>query len=428
MKRLALSLVAVGSLASLVVAADWTRFRGPGGLGTSDDTGLPTEWSSTKNVVWKAKLPGPGSSSPLIVGDRVFVTSYSGYALTVEEPGDVAKLKRHVVCLDRASGKIVWQKEFAALQPESKYQAGNDSWHGYATSTPAADEQFLYVFFGKSGVFCLDQKTGAEKWRINVGDKTTGWGSGNSPILYENLLIVNAAIESESMGALDKNTGKPVWSIKVGRGARNTPNLVKAPSGQMELVLSLPGEPQGKIIGYDPKTGKELWTCQGIKDGGYVCPSVVTHEGVVYAIGGRKNTAVAVKAGGRGDVTESHRLWSIDKGSNVVSPGYYNGRLYWVHDRQGTIICVDAKTGDVVFEERVAPRPGTVYSSVTIADGKIYAVSQLEGTFVFEAGDASKQLAHNTFDDEQRTNACLAVDRGQLLLRDDGNIYCLGTK
>lgn len=428
MKRFVAPLVVALLFTTIGSAAEWSRFRGSDGLGISSETGLPAEWSSTKNVVWKTKLPGPGSSSPVTAGDRVFLTCYSGYALTVDEPGDMTKLKRHVVCLDRATGKIVWQKEFAAAQPESKYQAGNDSWHGYATSTPVVDDQNIYVFFGRSGVYCLAQKDGAQKWHVEVGDKTTGWGSGNSPILFENLLIVNAAIESGSMGALDKKTGKTVWSVNVGRGARNTPNLVPTAGGQLELVLSLPGDPQGKIVGYDPKTGKELWTCQGIPDGGYVCPSVVAHEGVVYAIGGRKNTAVAVRAGGRGDVTETHRLWTAKKGSNVASPTYYDGRLYWVHERGGSMICLDAKTGEVVFEERIDPRPGIVYSSVTVADGKIYAVSQHDGTFVFDAGSAFKQLAHNTFDEDHRANACLAVDRGQLLLRDDGNIYCLGTK
>lgn len=428
MNRRFFSLVVACSLVAITAGADWARFRGPGGLGTSSETGLPTEWSSTKNVVWKTKLPGPGSSSPVTVGDRVFLTSYSGYALTVDEPGDIDKLKRHVVCLDRSTGKILWEKEFAALQPESKYQAGNDSWHGYATSTIAADDEHLYVFFGKSGVFCLAQKDGTEKWRVDVGDKTTGWGSGNSPILFENLLIANAAIESGTLRALDKKTGKEVWNISISKGARNTPNLVQAPGGAMELIVSLPGEPQGKIVGFDPKTGEELWTCQGIRDGGYVCPSVVTHDDVVYAIGGRKNTAVAVRAGGRGDVTESHRLWSAEKGSNVASPAYHDGRIYWVHERQGTIICLDAATGDIVFEDRLDPRPGVVYSSITIADGKIYAVSQHEGTFVFDAGKELKQLAHNKFDEDDRANACLAVDRGQLLLRDDAFIYCLGNK
>ena len=135
-----------------------------------------------------------------------------------------------------------------------------------------------------------------------------------------------------------------------------------------------------------------------------------------------------MRAGGRGDVSDTHILWTVGKGSNVAAPAYHEGRLYWVHEKQGTFICLDAKTGDIIFEERVEPRPGIVYSSVTVADGKIYAVSQHDGTFVFDAGTAFKQLAQNKFDDDHRANACLAVDRNQLLLRDDGNLYCLGLK
>lgn len=157
-----------------------------------------------------------------------------------------------------------------------------------------------------------------------------------------------------------------------------------------------------------------------------MCPSVIAHEGVVYAIGGRRNTAVAVRGGGRGDVSDTHVLWTVDKGSNVASPTFHEGRLYWMHEKQGTFVCLDAETGRVVFEERVEPRPGIVYASVTIADGKAYVTSQYDGTFVFEAGGTYRPLAHNTFTDGRRANACLAVDRGQLLLRDDGAIWCLG--
>lgn len=426
MKRV-LSVVVLGVI-GLLAGADWARFRGPGGLGLGLETGLPTEWSSSKNVVWKAKLPGPGTSSPIALNGRVFVTCYSGYALSEDEPGDIEKLQRHVVCLDRVSGKVVWQKDFAALQPESEYSGGNNTWHGYASSTPVADDKHLYVFFGKSGVLCLDQATGEQKWHANVGDKVTGWGSGNSLILFENLVIVNASIESSSLRALDKTTGKEVWQVSGIRGSRNTPNLVTTKNGAVELVYCLPGDPAGKIVGADPRTGQELWTCQGIPDGGYVNPSVVAHEGVVYAIGGRKNTAIAVRAGGRGDVTETHRVWEVSKGANVSSPAFHDGRLYWVHERKGTLICLNANDGETIFEERITPRPGTVYSSITIADGKIYAVSQRDGTFVFDAGREFKQLAQNQFEDVQRTNACLAVDAGQFLLRDDGNIYCLGSK
>jgi outer membrane protein assembly factor BamB len=422
--RYVFAVVALLALSLAVSGADWNRFRGPDGLGHSAEQGLPTEWSSSKNVVWKTKLPGAGTSSPIVVGNRIYLTSYNGYALSVEKPGEIDKLMRQVICLDRATGEIIWTKEIAAKQPESAYSRGNDSWHGYASSTPTADDKNLYVFFGKSGVFAFDLADGKEVWQADVGDKVNGWGTGNSLVLFENLLIVNSAVESDMLRALDKASGQEVWKTSVGRGARNTPILVKTAAGTTELVLSLPN----KIAAYDPRSGEQLWTCAGIPDGGYICPSVIAHDGIVYAIGGRKNTAIAVRAGGKGDVTDTHELWRVNKGSNVSSPVYHDGRLYWMHEKQGTFICLDAKTGETIYEERVSPRPGIVYSSATIADGKIYAISQHAGTFVFEAGKTFKQLANNTFDEDNRANASLAVDRGQLLLRDDQYLYCLGVK
>jgi len=407
--------------------ADWPAFRGPNGLGTSAEKGLPTTWSEKQNVLWRSELPGPGTSSPVVVGDRIYLTCYSGYALDAASPGDKQKLMRHVISLDRATGAVKWQKEFAPLEEESDYSGGNNTWHGYASSTPVSDGKLLYIFFGASGVYALDLADGTEKWHVQVGTKTNGWGSGNSPILFENLLIVNASVESSSMRALDKATGSEVWRVDDLKGARNTPLIVEVAGGSPELVVSVPGSPRGSIIAYDPKTGKELWRSRGIPDGGYVCPSLIAIEGVVYAIGGRKNTALAVRAGGRGDVSESHILWETAKGSNVSSPVYYQGNLYWVHEKQGTAICLDAKTGEVVYEKRLEPRPGIVYSSMTVADGKLYATSQHAGTFVLAAKPEFELLAHNVFaDDENRANACLAVNGNQLLLRNDRYIYCLG--
>ncbi|HEX3870796.1 MAG TPA: PQQ-binding-like beta-propeller repeat protein [Pirellulales bacterium] len=427
MKRIIFAVVLACNV-TVASAADWPRFRGPGGSATSDETGLPTTWSAHENVVWRIELPGAGTSSPVAVGDRIWLTCYSGYALSVEEPGDINNLMRHVVCLDRTSGAIVWTKDFKAAQPESEYSGGNNTWHGYASSTPIVHGDRLYVFFGRSGVYCLDARDGRELWHADVGTKTAGWGSANSLVLFEDLLIVNASIESTSLRALDAETGKEVWAIDEVRGARNTPILVDLPGGGTELVFSLPGAPEGWIVGHDPRTGKELWRAGGIPDT-YVCASVVAHAGIVYAIGGRKNTALAVRAGGRGDVTETHRLWRTSKGANVASPVYHNGHLYWVHERKGAVYCLDAATGDLVYEERLEPRPGIVYSSLTEADGKLYAVSQHSGTFVVAASPKFQFLAHNVFDDDDsRTNACLAVSRGQLLLRNDRYLYCIGSK
>lgn len=418
-------------IAAPLDAADWTQFRGPGGSGVSSDTGLPVKWSLTENLVWRTPLPGPGTSSPIVWKDRVYLTCYTGYGLSQDEPGDMDKLVRHVVCVDRKTGKILWKKTYKSEGRESRYQ-GNGARHGYSSSTPTTDGKHLYVFFGKAGVFCMNLDDGSEVWHASVGDRTAGWGSSNSTILYNDLLIVNASVESNSLVALDQKTGKEVWKVPGIRSSWSTPIIVKLPDGKDELVLSAPRGRRGRrggksgIIGFDPSTGKELWRCEGIPDG-YVCPSVVAHDGVVYAIGGRKNTALAVKAGGRGDVTETHRLWTIPNGSKVSSPVYQNGRLYWVHSEQGTAYCVDAKTGKTIYRSRLTPRPGLVYSSVIVADGKIYCVSQEKGTYVLAAGPKFELLAHNTFaDDDSRANASPAVSNGQLLLRSDKYLYCIG--
>jgi outer membrane protein assembly factor BamB len=409
------------ALLSCTLAADWPQFRGPGGKAVSQDTGLPVKWSERENLLWKIKLPGLGTSSPITTGNRIFLTCYSGYGETVEKPGEMSDLKRHVVSLDRQSGKIVWSKEVKSKLPESAYRAGNDSWHGYSSSTPATDGERLYVFFGKSGVFCFDLE-GEQLWQADVGQRATGWGSGTSVVLHNDLVIVNASVESGSLVALNKTTGKQAWKTSGTGGSWNSPVLVDV-EGKTEVVLSLPGRP-GKIVGYDPENGKELWRSEGIPDG-YICPTVVANNGIVYAIGGRKNTALAVRTGERGEVKP---LWTTGRGSNVCSPVYHDGHLYWLHDRQGIAYCLNASTGQTVYEQRLDPRPGTTYASGVVADGKIYYVSQHNGTYVLAAKPKFQLLSHNTFDENDRTNASPVVDNSRLLIRSDRYLYCVGKK
>src|SRR5262249_22756062 len=160
--------VCVGLVAiSAVPAGDWMQFRGPGGQGVSDDKGLPETWSETENVVWKTKLPGPGTSSPITVGDAIFLTCYSGYGEAASDAGEQKNLMRHVVCLDRKTGVVRWTKDVKPELPESNYKPGNDSQHGYASSTPTSDGKNLFVFFGKSGVFCFDLN-GKQLWSKSV--------------------------------------------------------------------------------------------------------------------------------------------------------------------------------------------------------------------------------------------------------------------
>jgi outer membrane protein assembly factor BamB len=417
LQTLRLLAVVILSVPTLLHGGDWTQFRGKGGLGISDESNLPTTWSSTENIVWQVELPGPGASSPITLGDRVFITSYSGYGVNPEE-GAQEDLVRHLLCLNRKSGETIWHKQFQPKLPEHKYQ-GEGSYHGYAASTPTTDGERLYVFFGKSGVFCFDLD-GKELWQASVGEGTNGWGSGTSPLLYKNLVIINASVESGALVALDKMTGEEKWRAKGIGSAWNTPLLV--PSKQKtELVVSIANH----VVSFDPDTGEELWRAEGVHR--YVCPSVVYHDDVVYAIGGG-HTSLAVRTGGSGDVSESHGIWRLNKGANVSSPIYHKGHLYWTRDGS-TVCCQNPATGEMVYEERLEPGAGRIWSSPVLADGKLYYVSQHNGTFVIAAQPNFELLAHNVFeDDDSRTNASPAVSNGQLLLRTDRKLYCIGTK
>lgn len=415
------SLLLLAALAALPAAAsDWTQFRGPDASGIAEGQNLPATWDSATNIVWDVELPGPGGSSPILIGDRVFVTSYSGYAESVDDPGDMEDLMRHVVCLDRASGEVLWSKEFEARMPESRYVGGNNTRHGYATSTPVSDGESVYIFFGKSGVLAFDLE-GNPRWTADVGEGTDGWGSASSPVLHGDLLLINASVESGSLVALDKNTGREVWRAEGVNRSWATPVLVEA-GGRTEVVLNLPR----KVAAYDAATGAALWHCEGIPDS-YICPSVIAEDGIVYALGGRRSELIAVRAGGSGDVTDSHMLWRTGEGNNVTSPVLVDGYLYWLHESRGKAYCVDAATGKVVYEESLEPRPGLIYASLTAADGKLYAPSQENGTYVLAAKPEFEQIAVNTFqNDTSRVNATIVLADGKLYMRTDKAIYCIG--
>jgi outer membrane protein assembly factor BamB len=399
--------------------ADWPQFRGPTGQGISDERGLPVRWSSQDNIAWKVKLPGGGASSPVILGKRVYLTCYSGYGLDTKSPGKQEDLRRHLLCLDRSNGKTIWSKGFEPLLPEHRY-AGEGAYQGYAASTPITDGERLHVFFGKSGVYCFDLE-GKQLWHVLVGKGTNGWGSGASPMLYKNLLIVNASVEAGALVALDKATGKEVWRAPRVGAAWGTPVLVTSPQKSQELVLSM----EGRVAGFDPDTGKELWSAAGHK--GYVVPSVVAHDGIVYAVGGG-GTSLAIKSGGRGDVTSTHVLWRTGKGSNASSPIYHDGTLYWTSESGGVLHFQDAATGKAAAQ-RLGPDVGRMWASPVLADGKLYFVSQFKGTYVVAARPKFELLAHNVFeDDSSRSNASLAVSDGQLFLRNDQYLYCIGKR
>ena len=360
-----------------VLAENWPQFRGPGGLGISQAKDLPITWSETENVAWKTSMPGYGSSSPIALDGKLYVTCYSGYGMA-DTSGHMEELMLHLVCVDSNTGKIIWNKQVKPILPEEKRVRD----HGYTAQTPATDGEHLYVFFGKSGVFKFDLQ-GNQIWQTSVGTNTHGWGCGTS-------------------GGMVRS-----W---------NTPHLVKTSDGGHELAVTV----KKWILGFDPKTGKELWRCEAIDD--YICPSIVSHDGILYALGGRSSKTVAVRSGGRGDVTDTHKLWQADVGANVCSPVVHDGHLYWVSDRNRKAYCLTLTDGSVKYSEPAGPQP---YASTLLADGRLYIVTRNGGTLVLAAKPQFEQLALNTLEDRSTFNASAIAYNGTLILRSDENLYCI---
>lgn len=403
-------LLSYNLVAAATMAADWPQFRGVGGQGVSADGNLPVSWSDSKNLLWKAKLPGHGASSPIAVDDRLFVSSYSGYGLDPQNPGSMDELRLHLTCFN-LTGDQLWDREIQPKLPETERVRD----HGYAAPTPASDGSFVYVFFGKSGLFKFDMN-GQQIWQASVGEKTHGWGCGTSPVLFQDLVIVNASVESGDLVAIHQATGKEVWRAGGMDASWNTPHLVELESGAAELVVSV----KGKVMGFEPSSGQLLWTCDGIPD--YVCPSIVSHAGVVFIIGGRTSQAIAIRTGGRGDVTQTHRLWTAKAGANVVSPVIYAGHLYWVSDRNKVAYCLRLDDGQVMYAERFPDQP---YASAIAGDGKLYIVTRNGGTYVLAAKPEFERLAHNSLDDSSTFNASPIVAHGKLFLRSNEFLYCV---
>ncbi|MBN2450459.1 MAG: PQQ-binding-like beta-propeller repeat protein [Lentisphaeria bacterium] len=400
------------SLAGAAVAADWLQFRGPGGQGVAEAEGLPTRWSDSENLRWTTPLPGPGSSTPIAVGNRLFLTCFSGYGTGGQGGERMEDLRLHVLSLDLQNGGILWNTTIPPRLPESTRVRD----HGYAAPTPASDGKHLFVFFGKTGLFKLDLE-GKRMWEADVGSGIHGWGCGTSPVLHKGLVLVNASVESGSLVAVHQETGKEVWRAGGMKESWNTPHIVALEGGRTEVVVSV----KGAVLAFDPETGRQLWRCRGVQD--YVCPSIVSRDGVVYVIGGRKSQALAIRAGGTGDVTGTHLLWEAPVGANVSSPVIVGDALYWVSDRNTTAYCLGLADGTIRYAEKF---PGQPYASVLAADGKLYVVTRTGGTVVLGATPRYEVLAHNRLQDRSQFQASPIVAGDCLILRSDRAVYCIG--
>ena len=434
---LSLAFVALFSLTTIGLAANWPQWRGPDGSGISNEKNLPAEWTPTKNIKWKTPIEGRGHSSPIVWGNKIFLTTaVEGEAVsgakavkhTIEgkeyiHPDSVGADHKHtfkVLALDRNTGKILWDVVAWEGTPyDNRHRKSS-----YAASTPATDGKLVYAFFGTEGLYAYDYN-GKLAWKAQLGNLgTVGMGTGTSPILFENLVIVQCDEEngeSSFIVALDKKTGKEVWRTprKV-QVSWSTPLLVKT-AARSELIAS----GTEFVISYDPATGKELWRHKGVESN--AIPSPVANNDTVFVVAGfPAKIALAIKLGGSGDLTGSKSVpWKYEKGTAYVpSPILYGDYLYLTTDR-GILTCIDAKTGEVKYEGGRIPIPATFTASPVAFEGKILMTSEDGDTFIVKAGPKHEIIGTNSLG--EAVYASPAIADGRIFIRGEKNLYCIGS-
>ncbi len=441
MKRITLFCMALLFAAGLTVndglSADgnhWPQWRGPLATGAATAGNPPVEWSETKNVKWKAEIPGKGSSTPVIWGDRIFLLTAipTGAAVqSVEEAatGDGQQRRRArniaptqvqkftVLALNRSTGSVVWQTTVKEELPHE----GTHPTNTWASHSAVTDGQHVYAFFGSRGLYCLDMN-GKVQWQKDLGDQTTrlGFGEGSSPALYRDRLVILWDHEDEDfIVALDKNTGKELWRTPREEPTSWSTPLVVEFSGKIQVVTAA----TGAVRSYDFETGKLLW--QGPPLTPNAIPSPVYADGMVYATSGfRGNALHAIRlAEAKGDIVGTRAIaWQYDRDTPYVpSPLLYQGRLYLLKNNNGIITAFDAKSGEKLYgPERLEAVPN-VYASPTGAGGRIYIVGREGGGVVLQAGPELKVLANNQLDDGFDASPVVVGD--ELYLRGQRSLY-----
>lgn len=397
-------------------SGNWPAWRGPNADGIADEKGLPFVWSAEKNVRWKVAMPEAGNSTPIVWDNHVFIT----------QAFDGGK-RRALIAFRRSDGEKLWLQEVPCETMETTHRQNPP-----CSGSPTTDGEAVYAHFASGGVAAYDFK-GKKLWSRDFGPVLHKWGNGSSPILYKNLLIVYQGPGVPTfLTALDKRTGETVWTAKETSinspifGSWSTPVVVRV-NGQDELIMPLPGDRiggEGLFKGYDPATGKELWQCFGLGTEVYAMPIVSPAADIVVGICGHNGPTMAVRPGGRGDVTKTHRLWRhADKLPQRVGSGIiHNGHLF-LADAPGFVECLRADTGEAVWKERL---DGNVWGSMLLADGRLY-VSNLEGqTFVLAASPKFNLLATNEL--KEPIYAAPVASNGDLFIRTWKNLYCIADK
>lgn len=444
----------VANAAAKTAADDnWPQWRGPLQNGIAPHGDPPIEWSETKNVKWKTRIPGDGNSTPIVWGDKVFVLSAvptgkkpEGAATSAQPnpappanpgapggrggrggrggmggppPSEIHQWT--VFCLDRGTGKILWQKVAREEVPHEGHQPNNT----FASYSPVTDGAQLYVSFGSWGVYCYDFK-GVLKWRRDLGkmQTTMGFGEGGSPAIRDGKLIINWDHQGDDfITALDARTGATVWKTERNEAGTWCTPLIVEHNGKAQAVVPA----TGKVRGYDLATGQQIWECEGLTRN--AIPSPVSAQGVVYVMSGfQGNKLLAIRLGSTGDLTGTDAiLWRHEKGTPYVpSPLLYDDLLYFFAGNTSVVSCFEAKTGKALVEAERLEGLREVYASPAGASGRVYVLGRDGAALVLKKGPQIEKLAANKLDD--RFDASPAIVGKELFLRGHANVYCLAEK
>lgn len=426
--------IGVGLLNLNAHAETWPGFRGHAGTGVSPDKNLPTEWSAKKNITWSVELFGRGNSSPCITSDRVY--------LTTKNVSKTERVPLYVMSIDRKSGKMLWRTKVGegnleAKGPKNLYV----SRHNSATPTASADEKHVWAFFGTGLLVCLD-RAGEIQWSRNLAEEYGSYditfGMGSSPRLWGDLLYVACMTKGTSyVVALNKATGKQVWKANRqfpakddGPDSYSTPFVYEHEGGNQLLVSGC-----DHINAYDPKTGDQIWSSDGLtitSKFGRVIASPTASDNLIVATsgnpgGGGLGRSIGIRPGGKGDISQSHRLWKYEKTSpDSSSPIIYKDLLYLM-SHEGIASCVSPKTGELVWRERLGKGDAPYYASLVAGGGKVYFLSRDGRCTVVQAGPNAKVLAENQLP-EDGYFATPAISDGTIYIRGHKHLYAIGGK
>ena len=396
-------------------AGDWPGWRGPGGDGVSQEKNIPTIWSKDKNIRWRLPVEGKGHSSPVIIGEKVFLTT------CVE-----GKNERRLICVDKVKGAVIWDKLVLTSELEKKH-----SENSFASATPAVDEKHIWVSFldfPNARLFCFDHK-GNKVWEQIPGKLLSRHGFCSSPVIHKDLVILNGDQDADGyLVAYEKTTGKEKWRVSRPNKTRSycTPVLVKTEKNPNQTQLVLSGSKC--VTGYDADTGELLWIIDGPTEQ-YVASLVFLEQILFLTTGFPEYHLMGIKPDGRGNVTKSHVAWHIPhkengpKGASYVpSPIAHDGHFYVVSD-VGYLGCIEAKTGKRLWMEKLGRKH---HASPVYSDGNFYFTDDDGITYVVKASPKFELVAKNTMGES--CYASPAISGGEMFLRTWNALYCISEK